>query len=479
MKTKVLITALMVLISSVAYAQTEEIKKVAFDAAEGQQKELFDKMKAKLAGEKNTKKVTFKEALTTANQFLYNESSIDSLKLKSDPTLKNVFEALIKNPGTVFNFKTSTTDLSEIKFAKKSKKDKDGKQIEVDDTQHLLVPIYTETRTITKDGISDARYKVKSVWKVQMVKRPSNKKVEVKNEDGKTKLVKDTTKVDKAMKVTLNEITSVKIDYLTSEKETMRKAAKAAIVEWYANMPANLAKEYADQVYESVLEPIVVAPESIDIALPDTRILVVKGPKEIKINTNPYKGLTEEQILMCEDPTANLTVTPTFTIKIDDTLKNAAVAGVDYSEPVISVTLNNAQRMAKYDQANSVIANYTELLCKYVAEKNDENKANLENMFATSDALVEVSYVGKNKPKKTTAAKYLKDLRGTSLNMTTVYKNADNAFDSFEFTANQEYRSKKYSDTTEKVIYLKYDSAKKTYLIEQILVVPGTTKLAK
>lgn len=102
-------------------------------------------------------------------------------------------------------------------------------------------------------------------------------------------------------------------------------------------------------------------------------------------------------------------------------------------------------------------------------------------MFETTESDIEVSHLpkrGSEKIKKESAQKYLSLLKGSSLNLLVDNVEIVNPnWDSLIYTVNQEYQSKSYSDYTQKRVYLTYDAARGTYVINKIEVVPNSTKI--
>ncbi len=470
---KVLITALMLSIGMVGFSKTEEIKSVnpkelAKTVAENSQKELLGKMQHRLKERNEKFNLKFGKNKTEGQQFLYQENLIDSVLKAKSHLLTDVYEKLCNksNRPTKLIYEGINIKIDSIKYKAKAGKT----QGQVDSTT-LIVPVSFQAHTVAKDGVSDVKYAVTFKWKVK-VKEDTEKT----NVDGKKKnlivgYVQDGTP-------TLISSVANPIQFLTSDKMDMKNAAQKAIIEWYANLPKTLDKQYAEQSVTAI-EAKHVTSDSIKMELPKRTTFTITDVPKIRVCIDPYQFIDKKDRLLYTNPVAQMVIAPTFNVSVDDTFKKADIS-VSYVVDTVK-PITDSVKLERSKSADTFIKELAKQLSTYVSTRDAEQKAYIENMFDTTESTVEVSYLpkyGTERIKTESAQKYLALLKGSSLNLT--FDNPEVVtpnWDSLIYTANQEYQSKTYSDYTQKRIYLTYDSEKGIYLINKIEVIPNSTKI--
>lgn len=468
---KVLITTLMLGICVAGFSQTNEVKNVnpkelAKMVAENSQKELLDKMQRRLK-DRNEKPVKFGKNKTEEQQFLYQENLIDSaLKAKSH-LLKDVYEKLCEKSNMPTDLVYEGININNIAYKTFQKKG-----VEKIDSTTLIVPVSFQAHTIAKDGISDVKYAITFNWEVK-VKAETEKTVV----DGK----KTTRIVGYVQNGTPTLVASVAnpIKYLTSDKNDMKAAAQNAIVEWYANLPQTLDKQYAEQ-FVSTIKSMNVSANDIVFSLPESQSFTITDVPTIKVDIDPYQFISDEDKPLYTEPAAYIIVAPVFNVTVDGSFKNADLS-VSYVVKDIVKPIADKEKELRRSTANAVITEFAKQLSTYVSSREAERKVQIENMFETTESDIEVSHLpkrGSEKIKKESAQKYLSLLKGSSLNLLVNNVEIVNPnWDSLIYTVNQEYQSKSYSDYTQKRVYLTYDATKGTYVINKIEVVPNSTKI--
>ncbi len=468
---KVLITALMLGIGVAGFSRTNEIENVnpkdlAKTVAEKSQKELLDKMQLRLK-DRNEPNVKFYKKMTEAQQFLYQENLIDSVLKAKSHLLKDVYVKLCDNSNMPTDLIYEGININNIAYKTFKKKG-----IEKVDSTTLIVPISFQAHTVAKDGISDVKYAVTFKWQVK-IKAETEKTVV----DGK----KTTRIVRYVQNGTPTLVASVAnpVKYLTSDKKDMKNAAQNAIIEWYANLPKTLDEKYTEQSVTAI-KALNVSYDEIKMSLPESHNFTVTDVPAIKVQIDPYQFINDNDRQLYTNPEAYMIIAPIFNVSVDDTFNKADVsASYVVKETVKPITDTTKTERSK--TANAVITEFTKQLSTYVNTRDAAQKAFIENMFETAESTIEVSHLPKRGPEKIntkSAQKYLSLLKGSSLNLTFYNPQVISPnWDSLVYTVNQEYKSKTYSDYTQKRIYLIYDSGKKTYLINKIDVVPNSTKI--
>ena len=458
MKRIILIAALIMAGTSV-FAQNDKFE-LAKKAAQEKQEELLANMKLKLENPKEYHQLKAKLTIPKGNenqQFLYDESKIDSmLEKKTSHTLSEVFNKLTVRKEDK-NIHCPTYFLYEGQITRAPYYKSDNDRI---DSSIIIVPIYFQTHTVTKNSTSNVKYDVTLEWKIEVK--------ESKDKDGGIKYtIKDNN-------TKLNSSKASPIEYLVSDKASMLEAAKKYIVEWYANLPQTLDERYAHMSVNS-LKPILVDHEDIEAELPNTQNFTITSVPEIRISIDPYQYIDNKETLLYTNPAAYIILSPEFNICIDSTLKNVDTMSVKYNVKEIIKPMKKKKKEERHNKAEEAIDVLKNNLSNFVSSRSKEQKDKVVNLFINDEAEVEVSHLYKNGTvKKTTKSvkKYLSLLKGSVLNMDVVnFELMDPNWDSITYTVNQQYRSKTYNDDTIKQVYLDYDSSNGKYLISKITVI--------
>lgn len=433
---KLFITSLLVGACVIGFAQQPdaetETKAKAKELVEQKLKDNLNMIELQL---KEGKKASLPKEMKNSRQFLFQENMIkEKLDIRSTQ-LNDVLKQMC-NKLKPSEFKYEDINVEKIT----DDKNKEGT---------VIVPISFQTRTIAKDSVSDVRYNVTFTYKV--------------NKKEKVSFVSSSVK---------------KIDFLNSEKKRMLDAAKNAIVEWYANLPQTLDQQYSEQSI-SEIQPIEITANDITAKLPDSKIFTISNVKNIEIAIDPYQFIKDSEMHLYTNPSASLIITPTFNITVDDSFDKANVS-VEYSVQTIKPT-NDNDKVNQLRAAQVTFEKLAKELSSYVSSKNEELKSNIQSMF-NAKSTVQVSYLlknGKEKINNRAVTKYLSLLKGSSLNFidyTIEIPDASN-LNTLVFVINQDFKSKTYSDYTQKKIYLTYNEETETYSIDKIEVVPNSTKI--
>lgn len=452
-------TLLLISMSWGSFAQSNEVaeaakpkKELAKTTVETSHSDLMRKMQLKLNGE--NAKVKGLDKIEEAQQFLFEEDKIDTVLNIKSHKLQDVFKELCEKTFTPTNMNYTEGTIGNISYKIQDKGKKQGQV----DTTSLIVPVSFEVHTVAKDNVSDARYAVTLNWRVK---------------------VKATKKGYKIKEVKLISSIATPIEFLTSEKITMRNAAQKAIAEWYANLPQNLDKEYAEQSTTSI-EAMNVASKDIKINLPESSKFTVTDVPTVNVYIDPYQFIEERDYSLYTNPVAYLVLAPVFNVSVDNSYNNADIT-VSYTVKDIVKPIADKVKEQRRNTADAVINELTQQLSVYVTSHDKEQKANIESLFNNAENDVEVSFLpkyGKEKIQAKTAQRYLSLLKGESINFVVDKIEVVNPnWDSLVYVVNQEYKGKTYSDYTQKRIHLTFDSSKETYLIEKIEVVPNSTRI--
>lgn len=345
------------------------------------------------------------------------------------------------------------------------------KQGQIDSTT-LIVPVSFQARTIAKENVSDVKYAITFKWEVKI--STQTKKTII---DGKKKNV-IVSYIQNGTPTLISSVASP-IQFLTSDKKDMKKAAQNAIIKWYANLPQTLDKQYVEQAVTAI-KPMNISTNDITMNLPESQNFTITDVPTIKIDIDPHQFISNDDEPLYTEPAAYIIITPIFNVSVDDSFKSAKIS-VSYVIKETIKPIADKEKELRRSAANSVIAELVKHLSTYITSRDTEQKTIIENMFDTTKSNVEVSYLpkhGTEKIKKESAQKYLSLLKGSSLNLDVNNLEVVNPnWDSLIYTVSQKYQSKTYSDYTKKRIYLTYDSTKGTYVINKIEVVPNSTKV--
>lgn len=378
-------------------------------------------------------------------QFLLegNENTLEAFSIKPNKVgLKAVYQTL-RGLGKVTSYATPTP-------RRQSDKDvvsKDGK----------LKKAFFETRddvyTFAQNGdaTSDVEYTVTFGWEV--------------------KITSDSVK--KASDVTLVSVAAEQKPYTRNEIASMQAAAQKAIADWYAELPSNLDKKYADEAVG--LTAMTVGRGNINGSLNGKSYTSTEVP-DIKINV-PFKVKPEEGAFYDANPMATYQLTPTFTVTINNDLKTAKVTDVKLVQGATKNPIDNGTKEARKKAALAVAQNFGNKLSAYV-ENPTMDKTELENMFVDKKSVVEVSNVSKQGFEKITTRpvdQYFTRLKATGMQIVLGTPIESGNMEEIVYPFNQGYDSKTYSDYTDKELHLKYING--TYLIEKIAVKPNSTRL--
>lgn len=456
MKRMTLVIILMMMVGTSVFAQTDEFD-LAKTAAQEKQEELLSNMKSKLENPKEYKQL--KTDLTIngneKQQFLYEENKIASLLKIRSHALKDVFKELTKSKANKNDhFPTQFNYGEQIVGTPYFKTNKDGV-----DSLIIIVPISFQTHTVTKNSISNVKYDVTLEWAVKIKEK--------RDKEGKFTYTINNTQ--------LNSSKATPIEYLNSEKISMLETAKKHIVEWYANLPNTLNDKYVQMSIDD-LKPMKIDQKDVQKdGLPNSKNFEISAVPEIRIKIDPYQYIEDSEKLLYTDPVSYMILRPKFNIIIDNTLKGIDNITVEYIEKDIIKPIKDTEKEARRDKAREAIETLGDRLSNYVANRNDETKSDVENLFVSENVEVEVSYLFKNgleKRNRKSVRKYLSLLKGVSLTIS--LKNIevnDSNWDSIVCTVNQQYRSVTYNDDTIKKIYFDFDQSKDQYMVSKIEVV--------
>lgn len=440
---KLFIASLLVGASVCGFAQepSAEIKASAKTVVENGQKEMLEKMSLMLKGDKEKVKSLNK---LSAPQFLFQDNMIDTVLEAKSHSLKDVFEKMCSKNNVPAEFTFEGINVGSIEYKVFSEGKKQGQV----DTNVVVVPVSFQTHTIAKNNVSDVKYSVTFKW-------------EVKN--GKATPVSSVAEP---------------ISFLTSEKIAMINAAKTAIIEWYARLPQTLDDQYLKQSISGI-RPITVTADNINANLPHSYSFTITNVKDITIDIDPFQFINESEKNLYTNPSATLIVAPSFNITVDESFNKADIMVEYFIKETIKPTTDN-EKIARRDAAEATIAELAKELSLYVSSRDEEQKHKIQSMFNTNEGHVEVSCLSQNGTERIdskTAQKYLSLLRGTSLDFIDyTLEVIDSNCETIVYIINQDFKSKTYSDYTQKKVYLKYDVENEAYYIDKIEVVPNSTK---
>lgn len=475
------------------FATPEEAAKAA---AVEYQKELLDNMAWHLRNLNANNKGEHNVTITNSNdfqQFLYEKGEkLDSLfydkkkggkqetKKSEDRNLKKVYDKLVKNATPVDLTYDDTKSTGDVECNKEK------------------VSVEVESKTLTTANDSKARYEVVGTWEVEIAPETDVQKV-LKGTNKKGKEIYDKEKVTVgyyAKNTTPKSIVAKPTDgYLSSEIENMEKSVTDKIVKWYANLPETLDKEYANQANKGIPTYNINA-DDIKIKREGGRRFSVTG-KNVDISVDPKPYMTEPEVYYDENPEATLTVTPSFNIAVADDFKTIESMNVKYDTDIKGPNTIK-EKLEMRDKAAGTIKEFGERLSEYVSTKDKAKKEEIVGMFESKDREISVSHKSKNgrediKPRK--VGDYLNRINGTNLTFETgemvdreladnlnsehpkLGVEYDSNLNSVMYKISQKFESKTYSDSTEKIVFLNYKSEDKTYYINKIEVVPGSTEI--
>lgn len=467
---KPLLTACLMLISISGFAQTEKLfeenpEHLAKAVVENSNSLLLTTMKVNLAdGTKGG--IDFKH-MTEAEQFLYQDNLIDSVLRSKSHYLKDVYNKLCSKK----NHAPTTLEYEYVNFGDIAYKIiEKGKNKGRTDSTILVVPVSFQTHSIAKDNVSDVKYDVDLTWEVKV-----SPKLKVVKENGRRA---GTIAGYVPGNVKLVGARAKSINYLTSDKLRMKETVIDAIMQWYADLPQNLDREYVSQSIKTI-EGMSVSRDDIKFRLPESQKLTVDNVPSILIHIDPYQYIDEADKNLYTDPSAYMIIAPTFNVRVDDSFKKADMK-VTYNIKSIQKPIPDQEKEYRHSEAEKVYSQLAALISEYVETRDENAREAFSNIFQSPESEVEVSYIsnkGNEKIKKESVEKYLSRLKGTSIEMSAaefilVHPN----WESIVYVVNQRYQSKRYSDLTQKQIHMNFDTDKRTYLVEKVEVVPNSTR---
>lgn len=496
MKKIILLITLTLSVSAIGFAQTypsqEEAEKAAQENVREKLTELLTSMQNGLH-DADAPKTKFNNGTDKVKQFLYDGKKVNKFLAKKettdkDKTLKNIYTKLTQQITNKVNayktdFQYFDIQLGEAKIIKQ-----EGKQ----NGYKLNIPVTFQTYTVTGDSASLAKYEVKSTWEVAV----DTKKQKVVKSDS-VHNAKDAQPVlshTVSNKMQCVGLTAKSIDFLNSEVKTMKQLAEQAIIDWYANVQQNLEQKYIDQAIAPIAP---IAMESIKFDSQNGKTFKVGQIKEILISIDPKPYMTEPEVYY-ENPTAILTVKPSFIVTINDDLTGIASLEVVYEELPVEAPKTAFEKMEMRTKADKLVSIFTHKLSEYVATNNAQQKEELLNMFECGKTQVQVSYVSQSAKERIAnrqAEKYLNCLKGLKWDVNTptlideTYANQlnteyptlglqfDPSLNTMMYLINQRYEGQNYKDDTQKIIFVKYNEGE--YQIQKVVVVPNSTKLVK
>lgn len=462
---KIFIASILLGICFISYAQTgastnNDVK----SAAENKQKTLLDNMALVLKGSKASVDLPRSKNF---QQFLYQEELIDSLLITNvsddSHSLKRVFTALKKSTDST-EFIYEGLEIGNIEYKKVV-----NAKSEKTDSNSFIVPVKFLTHSVVGNNVSNIKNEVVFTWDIKTIKKVKTVKVDGKKEKTTEYSIKKISPVSSVV---------TPIPFLLSERKDMLSAAQEKIIEWYENLPQTLDKQYSEQSI-SEIQPVTVTEDDIKADLPAGQIFTINNVKDVVINIDPYRFISESDRNLYTNPSASLTITPSFIVTVDNSFKNADIK-VEYSakEPVKPTT--DSVKIERRDAAEAAISKLAQELSSYVSVRTEEQKERVESLFNSKESNIEVSYLRQNGTERIhtkTANKYLSLLKGSSLNyIDHSIELQDPNWKTIVVVVNQDFKSKAYSDYTQKKVYLTYDDEKKTYIIDKIEVVPNSTK---
>lgn len=496
MKKIILLITLTLSVSAIGFAQTypsqEEAEKAAQENVREKLTELLTSMQNGLH-DADAPKTKFNNGTDKVKQFLYDGKKVNKFLAKKettdkDKTLKNIYTKLTQQITNKVNayktdFQYFDIQLGEAKIIKQ-----EGKQ----NGYKLNIPVTFQTYTVTGDSASLAKYEVKSTWEVAV----DTKKQKVVKSDS-VHNAKDAQPVlshTVSNKMQCVGLTAKSIDFLNSEVKTMKQLAEQAIIDWYANVQQNLEQKYIDQAIAPIAP---IAMESIKFDSQNGKTFKVGQIKEILISIDPKPYMTEPEVYY-ENPTAILTVKPSFIVTINDDLTGIASLEVVYEELPVEAPKTAFEKMEMRTKADKLVSIFTHKLSEYVATNNAQQKEELLNMFECGKTQVQVSYVSQSAKERIAnrqAEKYLNCLKGLKWDVNTptlideTYANQlnteyptlglqfDPSLNTMMYLINQRYEGQNYKDDTQKIIFVKHNEGE--YQIQKVVVVPNSTKLVK
>ncbi len=309
---------------------------------------------------------------------------------------------------------------------------------------------------------------------------------------------------EKGKAINIVSISTQEIDLISSERATIASNINAAIREWYGNLNNNFDYQKANLNKSKCVTPL----KDVDASNIRVDESVINGAQQTvtvgsmpKINVkanNPYDYIPAQDQNLYTNPECSWDVTPTFKIKIDIDAKKAEIVDVNYSTKQLK-PVSDPQKQAKLRAAQATAKDFFDKMSQYAQNPKDKEakqlKKDIEDMYAgkaNKDKSVQFTLIKKDGSedqkyvdKPTTLSSYLQHLPSCEMNMkygpARFGENTDEVIIPFNQTYKQNYpenyKGQKYADTTDKEVYLKYDSEKGQWLIKKITAEKGSTQL--
>lgn len=444
-------TLLTLIVLTMAFATTSFAQDAKQAAVLDKQEEFFKTVKQGL--ETKNKKLNVKgNNKDFWQQFFIEYSKSKSFLDMTDTTKLKLFKPVysrMTNSGKNTNITTNDVYTRNIGISlTDTNKRKNGK---------IKNYIYTTENEVGVASVKDdtlysnARYHVIIEWRVE----PQSK---------------DTT----TYKVSIENISTYEIPYLTKEKQQMGQTAKELIENWYATKTVNETFAKYNPVSVKTLDG------NISVETPQGQKFIVTNVPEIRIDMDPEEFMTGDKTLYLEPIEAYRILKPVFEITINDDFTSGSITNVDFKEITLHKPETVAERIEKYIKQEQLINDYVAGLTNYVNDRSDSLRTALEGMFADkASSVIEVSNVVADKEtiRTRTAEQYLKRLKGNLMQIELGEPVIGTGLETIVYPVYQQYESATYSDNTEKEIYLLYDAESAKYLIDKILVIKGSTKL--
>ena len=156
---------------------------------------------------------------------------------------------------------------------------------------------------------------------------------------------KDTT----TYKVSIENISTYEIPYLTKEKQQMGQTAKELIENWYATETVNETFAKYNPVSVKTLDG------NISVETPQGQKFIVTNVPEIRIDMNPEEFMTGDKTLYLEPIEAYRILKPVFEITINDDFTSGSITNVDFKEITLHKPETVAERIEKYIKQEQLI----------------------------------------------------------------------------------------------------------------------------
>jgi len=443
-----------------AKPKSSELRKAAIEQAVSQKHdELMGNMKKELNSTEKIKKSTVKFRKAGRGEkykFLFVGDVQDEFGIKK-PNLKKVYKYLLKSkPQVTTEFSFDSIGISKHPSVKKGKS--------------FTVKTKSDVKTVVKkDGIviGETSYDVTFAWKGRVAK---NKKTGNYN----VKCIK---------------LTSVNQERnFDKEMMKMKKSIEELIKGYYNDLEArNWNAVFAPEIPDiEVVKPLL--QKSIEIkretndfkfAAPDpqseTFTTSEKEVPVIEIYLDPTPYFKDESYFYPENAKAYHLLDLTFTIDFDKDY-NGKLTKVEYKHLGFNPPkIDEGRRTAWRDKNNNAQEVANNFKNKMEICDNPKVREDVLKMFA-KDGVVEVSFVnGEEKIKTRNVREYLSNLRCKKMTITFEKKEIlNNDINNIVYTFLQKYTGK-FTDCTNKKLYLKYDEKVGKYFIEKVEVVKGST----